>query len=42
MKTLKRLWNSWDPQPTWREVGRLTIIEIGVCLVLIVIINAIV
>jgi hypothetical protein len=35
MKTLKRLWISWDPQPTWQEGVRLIVIEMVICLVFI-------
>ena len=35
MKDLRRFWYSWDPQPTWGEVARLTIYETVICLVLI-------
>jgi len=35
MKPLKRLWNSWDPQPTWQEAVRIMVIEVVVCLAFI-------
>jgi len=35
MKTIKRLWYAWSPQPTWRECAQLTVIETGICLVFV-------
>jgi hypothetical protein len=41
MKTLKHIWNSWDPQSTWREGVRLFAIETTVCLAFIGLFEAI-
>ena len=35
MNRLIALWNSWEPQGTWQEAARLTIIESGICLAFI-------
>ena len=35
------LWNRWNPQPTWQEFVRLTLIESAVALGLITVLNAI-
>jgi hypothetical protein len=38
---IARLWNRWNPQPTWQEFVRLTLIESATAFALICLLNAI-
>lgn len=35
LRWIVKLWNRWEPQPTWQEVLRLTVIETTLALGLI-------
>jgi hypothetical protein len=41
LKQVGELWHAWNPQPTWREVLRLTIYETIAVIVLIVLIEVV-
>jgi hypothetical protein len=41
LKQAGELWASWNPQPTWREVLRLTIYETIAVVVLIILIEVV-